>query len=267
VAEYASLYWRLTWARVRADWQYRVPFVMFTVTQFLITFLDFLLIVILFQRVPRLGGWSLPEVAFLFGTSGIAFYLGDVFISQVERVGMYVKDGRMDSLLVRPLPVLFQLSTDEFAFRRFGKLAQASIVLGVAIAHLHLAWSAARIAMVFVMIGSGAVIFSSIWVGGTALTFWAIDAQEVVNSFTYGGNYATQYPVGIFGPWLRRLATFVIPTAFVNYFPALYVLGRPDTLGLPGWVRFASPAVAVLTVLAARALWRQGLRHYRSTGS
>jgi ABC-2 type transport system permease protein len=267
VAEYARLYLVLSWARVRADWQYRVPFLMFTVTQFAITFLDFLLIAILFERVPRLGGWSLPEVAFLFGTSGISFYLGDVFISQVERVGQYVKDGRLDSLLVRPLPVLFQLSTDEFAFRRFGKLAQASIVLAVAIAHLNLPWTPARVAMMFVMIASGAVIFSAIWVAGTALTFWAVDAQEVVNSFTYGGNFLTQFPLAVYSTWLRRLLAFIVPLAFVNYFPALYILGRRDTLGAPGFVRFLSPLVAVAMVVAARAAWRGGIRHYQSTGS
>ncbi|HEX7166241.1 MAG TPA: ABC transporter permease [Acidimicrobiales bacterium] len=263
----ARLYVLLVRARVRADWQYRTPFVLFTVAQFGITFLDFLLIAVIFQRTPHLEGWSLPEVAFLYGTSGVSFFIGDVFISQVERVGMYVKDGRFDSLLVRPMGTLFQLSTEEFAFRRFGKLVQSTIVLVVATASLDVAWTPGRAGMVALMLTTGAVIFSAIWVAGSAITFFAVDSIEVVNSFTYGGNYATQYPIGVFGPWLRRFITLAVPTAFVNYFPALYVLGRSDTLGLPSWSRFASPGVAVVTVLVAMTAWRVGLRHYRSTGS
>ena len=72
---------------------------------------------------------------------------------------------------------------------------------------------------------------------------------------------------GVFSPWLRRILAFVVPLAFVNYFPALYILGRHDTLGAPGFVRFMGPAVAVATVLVARMAWRRGVRHYQSTGS
>lgn len=265
--EWLHLYGALAWARVRADWQYRVSFVLFTATQFFITLLDFVLIAVLFGQVPRLDGWSLAEVAFLYGLSGVAFCISDVFISQVERVGLYVRTGRLDALLVRPLGALFQLSTEEFALRRFGKLLQAALVLVVSIGALDIAWTPARAGVLVMAIASGTVIFSAIWIGGVALTFWAVDAQEVVNSFTYGGNYATQYPLGVLAPWLRRLLTFVVPAAFVSYYPALYILGRDDTLGLPSWARLMSPVAAVVSSVVARWLWAAGIRHYRSTGS
>jgi ABC-2 type transport system permease protein len=268
--EWLHLYWVLSWARVRADWQYRVSFVLFTITQFFITFLDFVLIIVVFQRVPTLSGWSLAEVALLYGITGVAFFVSDVFVSQVERVDEYVRSGRFDSLLVRPLGPLFQLSTEEFALRRFGKLAQGTIVLGIALASLDLHWTLARMLVLMSAIASGTVIFSAIWIAGVALTFWAVDAQEVVNSFTYGGNYASQYPLRLFAPWLRRMMTFLVPTAFVSYFPALYVLGRDsraDMFGLPSWVRFLSPVVALACAGVARVLWHAGIRHYRSTGS
>jgi len=267
VREWLHLYLVLAGARVRADWQYRTSFVLFTITQFAITFLDFLLIVVLFNRVSRLAGWSLAEVAFLYGLSGVAFFVADVFVSQVERVSVYVRSGRFDSLLVRPLGPLFQLATDDFALRRAGKLVQACLVLGVAIAALDIEWTLLRVAVVAMAIVAGTVIFSAVWIGGVALTFWAVEAQEVVNSFTYGGNYATQYPLGVFAAWVRHMLTFVVPAAFVSYYPALYVLGRDDTLGLPQSVRFLSPVAALASAMVARWLWSAGIRHYRSTGS
>jgi len=60
---------------------------------------------------------------------------------------------------------------------------------------------------------------------------------------------------------------FVVPLAFVSYFPSLYLLGRPDGLGLPPFFAFLSPAVAVIFLVVARGIWRFGVNHYQSTGS
>ncbi len=49
--------------------------------------------------------------------------------------------------------------------------------------------------------------------------------------------------------------------------PSLYVLGKADPFGLPGFLRFAAPVVALVMSLLAAAAWRTAVRHYRSTGS
>jgi ABC-2 type transport system permease protein len=76
-----------------------------------------------------------------------------------------------------------------------------------------------------------------------------------------------QYPPTVFGQDLLRGVVFVVPLAFVNWLPALYVLGRPVPLGLPQWTAFLSPLVALALFLPASLAWRAGLRSYRSTGS
>lgn len=262
---HALVYRKMAGARIRADWQYRLPFVLYTVTQGMITFVDFLAIAVIFGRIDRLGGWSVAEVAFLFGTSSVAFQTGDVFISQCERAAERVKAGTFDVLLVRPLGTLFQLCADDFAFRRVGKLAQGWAVLLFALVAVDVDWTVGRVLMVPAMLVCGTVIFSAIWVTTSALAMWIIDASEVMNLFTYGSSLATQYPFHVFVRWLRRLFTFVVPAAFVNYYPALYVLGRAG----PGasWLPFAAPLVAALLVAVARWSWTSAIRHYRSTGS
>ena len=124
VSELASIYTRLIGARIRSDLQYRASFVMFVTSQFLVAFLDFVAIAIIFSHVPRLAGWSLPEVMFLYGATNVSFNLADLFISQIETLPMHIRLGTFDSMLVRPLGPLFQLATEEFALRRIGKVAQ-----------------------------------------------------------------------------------------------------------------------------------------------
>ena len=111
-----------------------------------------------------------------------------------------------------------------------------------------------------------AVHFSSIWVVGACIAFWTTDGGEFTNAFTYGGTFLAQYPVDIYSAWLRRFLAYVVPLAFVCYFPSLYVLGKPDPLGLPRLLDFASPLVALAAALAAGMIWRGAVRHYRSAG-
>ena len=57
------LWRRLVGAQIRSQLQYRTSFVLTVVAQFLISFIDFLAILVIFHNVPRLGEWSVQEVA------------------------------------------------------------------------------------------------------------------------------------------------------------------------------------------------------------
>ena len=102
---------------------------------------------------------------------------------------------------------------------------------------------------------------------GATFCFWTVQAKEVTHVFTYGGDGVASYPLDIYRGSIRRFFTFVVPLAFVNYEPALFLLGRPDPLGLPAFARLLSPLAALIMALLARYAWRQGVQHYQSTGS
>jgi ABC-2 type transport system permease protein len=266
VVRLAGVYRRLIGAHVRSQLQYRTSVALQLVAVFIATFLDFVVILVLFDQVPALSGWTLEEVAFLYGISAIAFALCDVAVGHLDLLSRMIREGTFDLVLVRPLGSLFQVAASDFALRRFGKLAQGTLVLGIAVARLDVDWTAGRVAMTVLAVVTGTVIFAAVWIALATVAFWIVDSIEFVNAFTYGGSYLTQYPVSLFGPWVRRLLAFVVPMAFVCYFPALYVLDKPDELGLPHWLRFGSPVVAAVTILVAGFAWRTAVRHYRSAG-
>ncbi|WP_432120076.1 ABC transporter permease [Streptomyces sp. bgisy032] len=252
---------------IRSTMAYRTSFVLTTFTNFAVTGLDFVAILLMFSRVDALGGFSLPEIAFLYGLSSVAFGLADLLLGSMERLGRRVRDGTLDTLLVRPAPVLAQVAADRFALRRLGRVTQGSLVLVWALVSLDIDWTVPKLLLMPLMVAAGGAIFCSVFVAGAAFQFAAQDASEVQNAFTYGGTTLLQYPPAVFGQDLVRGVTFVLPLAFVNWLPASYVLGRPYPLELPGWVAFASPVVAAVCCALAGAAWRAGLRSYRSTGS
>lgn len=252
---------------IRSTMAYRASFVMTTVGNFAATSLDFVAILLMFSRVEALGGYALPEIAFLYGLSSVAFGLADLAIGSMDRLGRRVRDGTLDTLLVRPAPVLAQVAADRFGLRRLGRVTQGALVLGYALTTVDIDWTPLKVLLMPVMLLSGAVIFCAVFVGGAAFQFVAQDASEVQNAFTYGGTTLLQYPPTVFGKELVRGVTFVLPLAFVNWLPASYVLGRPYPLDLPTWVAFSPPLVAVGCCALAGMAWRAGLKSYRSTGS
>ena len=128
-------------------------------------------------------------------------------------------------------------------------------------------WTVGRIVYLPVVIASAAVLFLALFTMGAAVQFWTAESSEFANAFTYGGSTLAQYPMTIYPTEAVKALTFVLPITFVNWYPSLFILDKPDPLGLPGAVRFAAPVAALVLGLAAATCWRAGLRRYRSTGS
>jgi ABC-2 type transport system permease protein len=261
------LYWRLVGARARGQLQYKVSFVLVTLANVTFTVTELLAVLVAVRHVPHLAGWSISEVVFLFGLSYLAFAIAEMLSAGFDGFQRYLVEGSFDRVLVRPLGAFFQIFASDLALRRVGRASAGVVALATAVPALPIVWTVDRLVVLALGLASGVAIYFAIFVAGAASVFWTTQANEAVNIFTNGGNMITSYPIDIFDGWLRRLITFVVPLAFINYYPALYVLDRSDPLGLPDWARLASPLAAAAALLAASALWSAGVRRYSSTGS
>ncbi|WP_066949557.1 ABC transporter permease [Microtetraspora fusca] len=259
------VYLLLIWTWTRAAARYPASFALMTVAGTVTAALEVAVIWVVFSNTTTLGGFDLSEVMFLYGTSGLAFAAADLLFSNTDRISQHIKAGTLDAMLIRPVGTFVQVAADRFTPNRAGRALQAAIVLGVALARLDV--PASRAWMIPVMVVCGIVIFTSIWALSGALQFLLTDAPEVANAFTYGGATLTQYPLTVYGADLVRGVTYVLPLAFVNWQPGLYVLGRADPMGLPYALRFLSPVAAATLAVVAVFAWRAGVRRYRSTGS
>jgi ABC-2 type transport system permease protein len=261
------LYFRLMGARLRSEMQYRVSLLAETFGAVVITALDFVAIAFLLLRFDAIGGWALAEVAFLYGASSVSLSLAELVAGGFDYFDRMVVRGEFDRLLLRPLGLIFQMLTEALAVRRIGRLAQGAAALGFALAHLRLAWGAGELLFFAAMLLGGALFFLAIMIAGATACFWSPQTAELTNIFTYGGQFMTSYPLSIYEQWVRSLFTFVLPLAFINYYPALFLLDKPDPFGLPAWTPFLAPVVAVGVFAGTVRLWRAGVRRYQSTGS
>ena len=262
-----QVYSRYLGISVRGQMQYRASFVMFSLGHFLVTGIEFVGILVLFERFGTLQDWSLPEVAFLYGLVNIAFSISDAATRGFDTFGTMVKSGDFDRLLLRPRSTALQLAGQELTLRRVGRLTQGLLVLIWASFSLDLSWNMLEVALFVGTIAGGAALFAGLIVLQATLAFWTTETLEIMDAVTYGGVETTQYPLSIYRPWFRKMFTYVVPLGCVSYFPAVAIMGRPDPLGSSMLFQYLSPLVGAAFLLVALQVWKVGVRHYTSTGS
>ena len=262
-----TAYRHLLGAQVRSQSQYRASFAADVVGSVMFGVLDVASVLVVFRVTPTLGGFGFGEIFLMTALAGCAFALADLAVGNVERLRQYVRSGLLDALLVRPLSSLAQLAVMDVATRRVGRVAFGVIMVAVAAAHAPVPLTPARLALLVVTPLAGAMIFGAVFVATATVAFWWVESGEIANGLTYGGLNFTQYPITIYGALFRRVFAYAVGFAFVAYYPTLALLDRPDPLGAPLLLGYASPVVALAVVIAAGVMWRTGVRHYRSTGS
>ena len=61
------------------------------------------------------------EVAFLYGTSAVAFALAELLVGHSEQLAMRLRTGTFDVLLARPRGTLYQVAASDLPLRRLGQ--------------------------------------------------------------------------------------------------------------------------------------------------
>jgi len=261
------LYLRYAAISIRGQLQYRASFALQTVGHLVTTAIEFLGIWALFERFGSLAGWRLGEVALFYGIADVTFAFSDSLSRGLDNFGATVKAGDFDRILLRPRSTILQLLGEELTLKRVGRLTQGAVVLIWASRAADIDWSIGKAALLAASIAGGVCLFIGLNVLQATSAFWTTETLEIWNAFTFGGNYASQYPLPIYRPWFRRFFTFVVPLACINYLPGIAILGRPDPLGVPIVAGWLAPLAGALFLGISLAIWRFGVRHYLSTGS
>lgn len=264
-----DVYRRLIAIQIRSQLEYRTAFLLDLLAVAMMTMTGFGTLALILQRFRNVGGWTLGEVAFLYGMIEMAFGTMDMLFSgfDYDVFGPMVRRGTFDQLLLRPANITLQVMGSRFALRRLSRIAQGAVVFGIGLRLVSVHWTLLKIAYLPLVFAGLVGFFGGLFVIGSTSTFWTVQRLEVLNVFTYGGSEMMSYPMHIYPKQVRQFFTYVIPAIFLNYYPALFFLDKPDPLHMPSFAPFLSPLVGLGTLALALAFWRFGIRHYASTGT
>ena len=264
-----NIYLRLLAIQFRSQLQYRVAFTFDVLAAALVVLLEFASLALVFDRFGHIKGWSLGEVAFIYGLVEMSFGLMDLIFSGFDPLnfGRQVRRGSFDQLLLRPVNITVQVLGSDFVLRRLGKVGLGIGILGLALTMVKIQWTIAKVVYLPFVITGMICFFGGLFIMGATITFWTIESIEVMNILTYGGSFLISHPMHIYQKGLRRFFTYIVPAIFLNYYPALYFLDRPDPFHMPAFAPFLSPLVGAVVLGLALAFWQFGIRHYQSTGT
>ena len=258
------LYFKYLSILLRSQMQYRLSFFITAIGQFFLTFSYFISVFLLFERFGSLGEWSLWEVALCTGVVQTVFPITECIARGFDGFSGLVVSGSFDRLLTRPRSLFLQIFGSRFELNRVGRLMQGLFVLILAAVKVDIVWTPDKVLLLLLMVLSGVVIFTGVFIMGATLCFWTVQGLEVVNILTDGGREISQYPLGIYKVGFLRFFTFVIPYAAMNYYPLLYLTGRA---GGHAALYYVAPLLGMLFIVPAMLIFRWGVRHYLSTGS
>jgi len=219
------------------------------------------------RNFPSINGWDFRQTAFMYGLWMLGHGLHNTVFFTVGNVPEFVREGRFDRFLIRPLDPLFQAMTvpqqiwpDELI------LAILYFCVVTAFAGVHVDW----VLLVYVPLVAvgGALIDFGINLAIATAAFWFTRIDSLRWVFMSLEQEFSRYPISIYQRGVRVILAFVLPFAFMNYFPATYLLHKSeDGLHLNPAVGLLTPLVGLIVFALAYAFWRIGLNRYQGTGS
>ena len=258
-------YFVLTLSDVRSQMQYRASFAMQTLGNFLASCVDFLGIAALFSSFGALQGWSLYEVAVLYGIVNLSFALAEGIGRGFDEFARTIREGNFDRVLLRPRGTLFQVLASRLEISRVGRLLQGAAVLALGLAGLPEPLGLGQGLLLAACVAGGTMLFLGVLFLQAAACFWTLESLEVFNILTYGGLQAVAYPLDIYQAWLRNFLLYVVPLGCLNYLPSAVLFGK--NLPFPAWSAYLAPLAGAAFLALGALAWRAGVRHYRSSGS
>lgn len=247
---------------LKSTLEYKTSFILAFTSQFLVFFTYYFIIIALFNKFSNIKGFTVYEVLLTFSIIQFGYSINEFLARGVDTFDNLIIDGSFDRLLLRPRNILLQVLCSSIDFVKLSRVIQSLVVFIIAINNLNINWNLSRIICIILMFISSIVIFFSIFLLMASYCFITVQALEIRNLFTDGGKNIAKYPMGIYKKGILLFFTFIIPYAFVNYYPLLYLLGKSTKV-----IYAFSPLIVLLYLIPAFISFKVGINKYTSAGS
>lgn len=217
---------------------------------------------VLLGRFPGMGGWSARAVLMVASLRMLTHGLFALFFDRHFQLATLVQEGRLDAFLLRPMPVYRQVLLSVFPTNALGDLLVGISMFAGATASINLHWTPLRIAYISAAVVGGTLMEGAIFTAISSLqlhfpsaSHWSLWTEELMGTF---GNY----PLNFLPSLAAGALTYILPLAFIAYFPVAVLTDHTRGLGVPAVLVLAAPLIGLISFVASRLLWNASLRRY-----
>lgn len=248
--------------RVKMRLAYRADFVVTALGDVLLAAVGLVFLSTLFSHVKALGAYTQAEVLFCWGFAetvvGLFFVLFGGLWSLNQR---YIVGGELDRVLLRPVDPYLQVLLDNVSWEDLPIALLGAAVMAAAAPGLGPvpAW---HWALLPVLVLGGVAVLGGILTGVSSMGFHLHHRGTAVG-LVFQLSTFTRYPIDLFAAPLRFLLTFALPLGFAGFYPASFVMDRPEWHGYA----LAQPLVGAAAMALGYGAFRFGLSRYTSSGT
>ena len=257
-----KIYFKSLKLHLKSMLEYKASFIATFLSQIIVFFSYYFVILALFTKFDNIKGFTMYEVLLCFSIIQFGYAFCETFARGIDQFDRLIIQGDFDRVLLRPKNIIIQVLCFDADYTKLSRVFQAIIVFIVAIINLNINWSILKVITLILMVLSAILIFFGIFILAAAYCFITVQSLEVRNVFTDGGKHMAQYPIGVFKKGFVFFFTFIIPYAFVNYYPLLYVLGKSNN-----YLYSITPLIVLIYLIPCFLIFYKGAKKYTSVGS
>ena len=259
---YFRIYCKILAQDLKSKMSYRADFIISTIGMICTNISGFISFWIMFRNFPSIDGWNYYEILFLYGFSLISLTPVQCFFDNNWSLRQNVYTGDFIKYCFRPINLFFYYQSEVFDVKGLGQLAFGIGTLVYAWIKLGLGFSILMFLKLIIFLLTASLIMIALQNAAAATCFWIQNSFYVLDLAYRFRDYA-KYPVTIFSKAFRFIFTFVMPIAFIAYYPSLVIL-RPDQIPILSWL---SPVIGILFFWISYKIWMYGATRYSGTGS
>ena len=247
--------------------EYRMGYVVRMIGKLLTWGGGFAVLAIMLFRFQHIGTWSAYEVLFLYSLNTLTYAIAGTFTMNVCEISPSIRSGAFDATLTRPVnPLYLRICQNASAGYTVNYLLGLSVMIFAGI-NLDIEITFLSVLLLITSIIGGILIHSACLIASGVPSFWMVRNNAIPRILYSEMSAFVDYPINIYSTAIQFLLTFILPYAFISFYPAGLFLGKVGESAFHPAIYYMSPLAGVICILLAYRFWKFGLNSYQSTGS
>ncbi|MGN1275624.1 MAG: ABC transporter permease [Floccifex sp.] len=249
---------------IKASSQYKLDFYSGLFANFFTYFLFYITLYILTYSFESIDGWNYKDLVLLAALDYLSYGVAaSLFFNYAYLNEMNINNGNLDRLLTRPINPIISMFFDGFTWTGLTQILVSGIFLFYAVCSSGIRWSVIKLIVLISSVIGGVLIQCGVLIIIGSLSFWVKKSWSLTFICYFNFRDFIRYPLSIYGKILSTVLTFVLPYAFINYYPAVFLLDKECS----GYYHLFTPIIGALVFVIAIVITKIGVNNYESVGN